>query len=91
MVVGLLFTNQALIWMGVPEEIFNYSRQYMLIYFAGIIPNLVYNMGAGILRAVGDSRRPLYYLIVSCLLNIVLDLVFVVDFTWRSSVWQWLR
>lgn len=78
MVVGLLFTNQALIWMGVPEEIFNYSRQYMLIYFAGIIPNLVYNMGAGILRAVGDSRRPLYYLIVSCLLNIVLDLVFVV-------------
>ena len=78
MVFGLLFTNQALIWTGVPEEIFDYSRQYMMIYFAGVIPNLVYNMGAGILRAVGDSRRPLYYLVASCLLNIVLDLVFVV-------------
>ena len=63
-----------------PKEIFDYSRQYMLIYFAGVIPNLVYNMGAGILRAVGDSKRPLYYLVASCLLNIVLDLVFVVGF-----------
>ena len=50
----------------------------MRIYFLGVIPNLVYNMGAAILRAVGDSKRPLYYLIVCCFVNIGLDLLFVV-------------
>jgi len=52
----------------------------MRIYFAGIIPALIYNIGSGVLRAVGDSKRPLYYLIVCCLVNIVLDLVFVLAF-----------
>ena len=64
--------------MGAPEEIMDYSVTYMRIYFLGVIPNLVYNMGAAILRAVGDSRRPLYYLIVCCFVNIGLDLLFVV-------------
>lgn len=78
MVIGGLFSPAAIRAMGAPEEIMAYSVTYMRIYFMGVIPNLIYNMGAAILRAVGDSRRPLYFLIASCLTNIVLDFVFVV-------------
>ena len=62
---------------------------YIRIYFLGIIVNLVYNMGAGILRAVGDSRRPLYFLIASCFTNIILDvlLVAVLGWEWRALPW----
>lgn len=80
MIVGLLFSPQAISAMGAPAEIMDYSVTYMRIYFLGVIANLVYNMGASILRAVGDSKRPLYFLIASCLTNIVLDLLFVVIF-----------
>ena len=55
-----------------------YALSYIQIYFIGIIGNLIYNMGSGILRAIGDSKRPLYYLMASCFTNIVLDLLFVV-------------
>lgn len=78
MVVGIVFSPFALRAMGTPEDIMQYSLSYIRIYFLGIIPNLIYNMGAGILRAVGDSKRPLYYLMASCFTNIVLDLVLVV-------------
>lgn len=78
--IGEVFSPAAIRAMGAPEEIMDYSVTYMRIYFLGIIPNLVYNMGAAILRAVGDSKRPLYFLIASCLVNIVLDLLFVVVF-----------
>ena len=54
------------------------SRTYLHIYFMGIVFNLVYNMGASVLRAMGDSRRPLYVLMTACILNIVLDIVLVV-------------
>ena len=57
-----------------------YALVYIRIYFLGTIANLIYNMGAGILRAVGDSKRPLYFLMASCLTNIVLDIVLVVGF-----------
>lgn len=78
MVVGIIFSPAALRAMGTPEDIMQYSLSYIRIYFLGIIPNLIYNMGSGILRAVGDSKRPLYYLMASCFTNIVLDLVLVV-------------
>lgn len=78
MVIGGVFSPAAIRAMGAPEEIMGYSITYMRIYFIGVIPNLVYNMGAAILRAVGDSKRPLYFLVASCLTNIVLDLLFVV-------------
>lgn len=78
MVVGIIFSPFALRAMGTPEDIMQYSLSYIRIYFLGIIPNLIYNMGAGILRAVGDSKRPLYYLMASCFTNIVLDLALVV-------------
>ena len=80
MLVGLIGAPYALRWMGTPEEIMPYSLQYIRIYFAGMISNLIYNMGSGILRAIGDSKRPLYFLIASCIVNIVLDFLFVVVF-----------
>ena len=79
-VVGLLVTNTVLELMKTPQELMADSRLYLHIYFCGMIFNIIYNMGASILRAVGDSRRPLYVLIVTCVLNIILDLVFVVAF-----------
>ena len=77
-VIGLLFGRTALEAMGTPAEIMDYSLSYLNIYFIGIITNLIYNMGSGILRAIGDSKRPLYFLMASCLTNIVLDILFVV-------------
>jgi putative MATE family efflux protein len=82
MLFGLVGAPAALRMMGTPEEIIPYSLTYIRIYFAGMIANLVYNVGAGILRAIGDSKRPLYFLIISCLINIILDLLFVVAFHW---------
>ena len=66
--------------MNTPDEIMQDSVIYLRIYFAGIIFVFLYNMGSSILRAVGDSKRPLYYLIACCLLNIILDVLFVVAF-----------
>jgi putative MATE family efflux protein len=82
MILGLIGAPTALRWMGTPEEIMPYSLTYIRIYFGGMIANLIYNMGAGILRAIGDSKRPLYFLMVSCAVNIFLDLLFVVVFHW---------
>ncbi len=82
MAVGLAGAPAALRMMNTPEEIMPYSLTYIRIYFLGVVPNLIYNMGAAILRAVGDSQRPLYFLIASCLVNIVLDLLFVAVFHW---------
>ena len=75
--LGVWLTPNALHWTRNPAEIMAPATVYLRLYFLGTIPMLLFNMGAGILRAVGDSKRPLYYLIVCCLLNVVLDLVFV--------------
>lgn len=77
-VAGLLFAAPALRLLKTPAAVTAPSLVYMRIYFLGVIPSLIYNMGSGILRAAGDSRRPLYYLIYSCLINILLDILFVV-------------
>ena len=82
MVIGIFGAPVALRAMGTPENIMNYSLIYMIVYFVGLIPNLLYNVGSGILRAVGDSKRPMYFLIVCCLANVVLDLLFVLVFQW---------
>ena len=79
-VLGVLMSPFILSWMGTPEKVMPSSVAYLRIFFCGSLFNIVYNMGAGILRAVGDSKRPLYYLCVSSVINIVLDLVFVVVF-----------
>ena len=77
MAVGLVGGRWALTAMHTPEDVMDHAVTYIRIYFLGMVPNLLYNMGAGILRAVGDSRRPLYFLIGSCFVNIILDVVLV--------------
>ena len=79
-VVCIWLAPDALRWTKNPAEIMTDATVYLRLYFLGTIPMLLFNMGSGILRAVGDSRRPLYYLIVCCLLNILLDLVLVGGF-----------
>lgn len=79
-VLGLLFSPSVLRWMNTPAETLEASTAYLRIYFAGILFVFVYNIGSGILRALGNSKQPLYFLIVCCVLNIVLDLLFVVVF-----------
>ena len=77
-VVGYVIAPGIISAMKTPIEQSAASTLYLRIYFLGMIPNLVYNMGAGILRAVGDSKRPLIILVVSCFVNIFLDVLFVI-------------
>lgn len=74
------FAPQLLQLMKDPEDIIGLSTEYLRIYAAGTIPLMLFNIGSGILRAVGDSKRPLYYLAACCTLNIALDLLFVCVF-----------
>ena len=80
MVLGLVGTEFMLRLMDTPEDTIAGSALYLRIMFMGMVPNMVYNVGSAILRAMGDSKRPLYFLIVACLSNVVLDLVFVLVF-----------
>ena len=77
MVVGNIMTPAMLCLMNTPEEVFPESEAYLRIYFTGVSGLMFYNIGSGILRAVGDSTRPFYFLVVSALLNVGLDLLFV--------------
>lgn len=77
---GLLCSGVILEWMGTPQEVMTYALPYLNIYFLGMIPQLVYNIGSGVLRAVGDSRRPMVFLICAAMTNIVLDVVLVLGF-----------
>ena len=79
-VIGIAMTPFMLRFMKTPENVFPESSAYLRIYFSGVLGLMVYNIGAGILRAVGDSKRPFYFLVVSAVLNTVLDLVFVLGF-----------
>ena len=78
--VGVGLTPAMLRIMKTPAEVMPESTAYLTVYFAGVSGLLLYNMGAGILRAVGDSQRPFYYLVVSALVNTGLDLLFVIRF-----------
>lgn len=86
-IIGIIFTVGGILMIplmlrliDMPAEVIGDATTYLTIYFAGLIGLMFYNMGSGILRAVGDSRRPFYYLVVSAVLNTVLDLVFVIVF-----------
>ena len=78
--IGQLIITPMLRFMQTPEDVMESSHTYLSIYFAGVAGILFYNIGSGILRAVGDSRRPLIFLVVSALLNTALDLLFVLVF-----------
>ena len=76
-IIGFALSKPALLLMGTPDDILGHATTYMRIYFLGSLASFVYNIGSGILRAVGDNRRPLYFLIAACMTNIVLDVVLV--------------
>ncbi len=102
--LGILFTALGVLLVPVmlqlikmPESIGKEATTYLTIYFSGIMGLLIYNIGSGILRAVGDSRRPFYYLAVCAVTNVVLDLVFVLVFkmgvdgvAWATFLSQWV-
>lgn len=79
-IAGVAAVKPMLRFMATPEDVFGEATVYLQIYIGGISGLLVYNMGSGILRAVGDTMRPLYFLILTSVLNILLDLVFVIVF-----------
>ena len=81
-VVGMSFTPIILGWMGTPAEVLPESISYFRWYFAGAIFTVMYNIFVGILHAVGDSKHPLYYLMISAGTNVVLDVVFVAGLGW---------
>lgn len=81
-IVGTLLTPQILRLMGTPDSVFSNATLYVRIYFMGILSIVLYNTSSGIFQAVGDSKHPLYYLIISSIVNVVLDLIFVVVFEW---------
>lgn len=96
-IAGLFLSPFFLRLMDTPEDVLPESSRYLTIYFAGVSGLMLYNMGAGILRAVGDSTRPLYILIVCAVTNIILDLVFVIVFhmgvsgvAYATIISQWI-
>lgn len=77
MIFGLIWTTDLLKIMHCPDDVIDLATIYLRIYLLGMVGMLVYNVGSGIIRACGDSKHPLYYLIFSCILNLILNLIFV--------------
>lgn len=95
LVIGQLFSEPMLILMGTPKDILPLSVSYMKIYFCGMPVMLLYNFGAAVLRAVGDTKRPLYYLSLAGVINVILNLIFVIRFgmgvrgvAWATNISQ---
>lgn len=80
--VGVTAAPLMLTAMGTPADIYEDARLYITVYFAGILGLVLYNIGSGILRALGDSKRPMIYLIVCCVANTLLDILFIAVFQW---------
>ena len=83
--VGMIFTPVLLRWMNTDPDVLPLAIQYFRVYFAGSMALIIYNMSRGIMMAVGDSRRPLFYLVLSSILNVFLDVLFIRFFGW--GVW----
>ena len=77
---GVLLTEKMLLWMKTPAALMEDSCAYLWVYFAGLVFVLIYNTGASLLRSLGDAKRPFWYLVVCCIVNVVLDLVLIVYF-----------
>ena len=80
MIIGFVYCQPLLNMMGTPDDIFHMSVLYMKIYFIGLPASMIYNFCAAILRAIGDSRRPMYYLTIAGIINVILNLLFVAVF-----------
>lgn len=79
-VIGVVGTKEMLRLMSTPDEIIDLAADYLRIYFAGITATTIYNFGSALLRAIGDTKRPLYYLLAAGAVNVVLNLLFVIVF-----------
>ena len=79
-VIGIFGAKKILILMQSPKEVLNLATTYLQVYFAGITATMVYNFGSAILRAKGDTKRPLYILLFSGIINVILNLIFVIYF-----------
>ena len=80
--IGVIFSRDLLIWMKTPKSVLKDSVLYLQIYCGGLIFNVIYNMATGILNAAGNSKRPLIYLAIASVTNIILDLVFIKELKW---------
>lgn len=97
MIIGLLFCVPLLETMGTPDDIIDGSALYMKIFFLGLPASMVYNFGAGILRAIGDSRRPMFFLTIAGVVNVIFNMLFVIAFhmgvagvAWATVISQYL-
>ena len=88
-VLGLLFTRPLLELLGTPEEILDKSATYLRIVFIGTCGNIVYNGMNGLIRGLGDAKKPMYALIIAAIMNIILDAVFVILFHWDVAGVAW--
>ena len=80
-IVGVVAAKPLLLWMDTPENVIEHSVLYMRIYFLGMPVMLLFNFGSAVLRAIGDTRRPLFYLIIAGVINVCLNLLFVIQFS----------
>ena len=80
--IGVIFSRDLLVWMKTPKSVLKDSVLYLQIYCGGLIFNVIYNMSTGILNAAGNSKRPLIYLAIASVTNIILDLVFIKALKW---------
>ncbi len=78
--VGCIGARRILVWMQTPEDVLELAALYLRVYFLGMTATMIYNFGSAILRAVGDTRRPLYYLSAAGVVNVILNLIFVICF-----------
>ena len=88
-VLGITFIRQLLVFMNTPGEILEDACSYVLVILGGLIATMVYNLAAAVLRALGDSKTPLYFLIMTSILNIVLDILFIRSFHMGTSGAAW--
>ena len=80
--VGVFFTEGILELMETPAEVLPLAALYLRIYFMGMVPNMIYNFGSAILRAIGDTKRPMYFLALAGVVNVCLNLIFVIVLSW---------
>ncbi|MBQ7810194.1 MAG: MATE family efflux transporter [Clostridia bacterium] len=85
-VAGFVLSPVILKWMGTPDSLYKGALEYIQVYFAGALGLVLYNACMAVMQAVGDSKHPLYYLIISSITNVVLDLIFIMCFSW--GVWS---
>ena len=88
-VAATLFAPQILVWMGTPDDVMGDAVEYIRVYFLGSLGLVMYNSCMGVMQAVGDSRHPLYYLIISSVINVVLDVILIVFFgfgVWAAAL-----